>query len=136
MAYWNYQTRTLDRNSTLKKKRKRFEKTLSDHFCTPLMDKSREVGAKVHVFRRRFQSKTQSLSPVFPKCREVTSHLTQIGRLSESLQMCCQQDNFMVVNQKVVKVVSIDNQKVLITTTQRMCCSLYWKLPINRFYIK
>ncbi len=32
--------------------------------------------------------------------------------------MCCQQDNFMVVNQKVVKVVSIDNQKVLSMITQ------------------
>ena len=32
---------------------------------------------------------------------------TQNVRLSKSLQMCCQQDNFMVVNQKVVKVVSI-----------------------------
>ena len=31
--------------------------------------------------------------------------------------MCCQQDIFMVVNQKVVKVVSIDNQKVLTMTT-------------------
>ena len=30
--------------------------------------------------------------------------LTQNVRLSKSLQMCCQQDNFMVVNQKVVKV--------------------------------
>ncbi len=31
------------------------------------------------------------------------------------------QDNFMVVNQKVVKVVSIDNQKVLTITTQILC---------------
>ncbi len=43
---------------------------------------------------------------------------TQNARLSKSLQMCCHQDNFMVVNQKVVKVVSIDNQKVLTMTTQ------------------
>ncbi len=35
--------------------------------------------------------------------------------------MCCQQDNFMVLNQKVVKVVSIDNQKVLIMTTLIWC---------------
>ena len=40
--------------------------------------------------------------------------------------MCCRQDNFMVVNQKVVKVISIDNQKVFIMTTQILgqviCC--------------
>ena len=46
---------------------------------------------------------------------------TQNARLSKSLQMCCHQDIFMVVIQKVVKVVSIDNQKVLTMTTQILC---------------
>ena len=35
-------------------------------------------------------------------------HYTQNIRLSKSLQMHCHQDNFMVVNQKVVKVVRIN----------------------------
>ena len=38
-------------------------------------------------------------------------------RLSKTLQMCCYQDNFMVVIQKVVNVVSIDNQKALTMKT-------------------
>ena len=44
------------------------------------------------------------------------SQITQNVRLSKSLQMCCHQDNFMVVIQKVVKVVSNDNQNVLTMT--------------------
>ena len=55
---------------------------------------------------------------------------TQNARLSDSRQKRCQSDNFMVVKRKVVKVVTVDNQKVAILTT-KIWYQVYWSLVVK-----
>ena len=55
---------------------------------------------------------------------------TQNERLSKRRQKSCQGDNFMVVTEKVVKVVSIYNQNVVIMTTQ-IWYQVDWSLVVK-----
>ena len=57
-----------------------------------------------------------NVPPFHTFCRLPIAH-TQNARLSDSCQKHCQSDNFMVVTGKVVKVVNVDNQKVVTLTT-------------------
>ncbi len=58
-------------------------------------------------------SATQMNTILIENCR-----FTQNERLSKRRQNCCQNDNFLVVTEKVVKVISICNQNVVLMTTQ------------------
>ena len=55
---------------------------------------------------------------------------TQNETLSKSCQRCWQSDTFMVVTQKVVKVVSLYNQNVVVMTT-KIRYQVDWSLVVK-----